>query len=217
MVQIMPTPIVEASESSDSDSSTSSEKRRHTTMEDEDRSEHETGDIPSTPVQGRRKRRREWVWTLGPTEGSYLSKGATESLEKEEEEEESKGRVESTSKTLPSRTNGSPQVQVSERASPDGDASAETPTETDTNNDVQDESDVQDDGHVQKGADLHEGYTRHERTSIGLPQQKVATDEKDAFEEVTLPSIGTTSIPGPILMTQPLRPTRGDDPGDDDL
>lgn len=28
----------------------------------------EGDDVPSTPVQGRRKRRRDWVWTLGPIE-----------------------------------------------------------------------------------------------------------------------------------------------------
>ncbi|MCJ1253387.1 hypothetical protein MMC24_001198 [Lignoscripta atroalba] len=70
LVEIMPTPIIDESDASDSDSSTSSEKRRRvSTPEDDKRDDDEAEDMPSTPVQGRRKRRREWMWTLGPTDG----------------------------------------------------------------------------------------------------------------------------------------------------
>jgi len=46
------------------------EKRDSSSDEEEDDDENNTDVCPVTPVAGRRKRRREWVWTLGPVEKS---------------------------------------------------------------------------------------------------------------------------------------------------
>ncbi|MCJ1226643.1 hypothetical protein MMC12_003296 [Toensbergia leucococca] len=65
--EIIPTPIIE--ESSDSTDSDASEKRQRPTLKDH---EFVPGGIEklvaATPVQGRRKRRRDWGWTL---DGEY--------------------------------------------------------------------------------------------------------------------------------------------------
>ena len=69
LVELIPTPVIQESDDSDSDSSTSSEKRRREDDDDDRKDDSdEGGDVPETPVHGRRKRRREWVWTLGPME-----------------------------------------------------------------------------------------------------------------------------------------------------
>ncbi|SLM33375.1 hypothetical protein LPUS_01858 [Lasallia pustulata] len=63
--ELIPTPIVD--ELSDND--TSEDNEDPLVAQREDRGDASEGDdVPSTPVQGRRKRRREWVWTLGPIE-----------------------------------------------------------------------------------------------------------------------------------------------------
>ena len=88
LVELMPTPIIEESESSDtdSDSSTSIRKRgrpaKKEYTEDADEPE-EPEDMPSTPVQGRWKRKREWVWTIGPSEDGRMSPDAGPLLRKD--------------------------------------------------------------------------------------------------------------------------------------
>ena len=81
LVELMPTPVIEESEPSDtdSDSSTSIRKRGRPSKKDytEDPDEpEEPEDMPSTPVQGRWKRKREWVWTIGPSEDGRMSPDA---------------------------------------------------------------------------------------------------------------------------------------------
>lgn len=44
----------------------------------------EGDDVPSTPVQGRRKRRRDWVWTLGPIEVGARPVGPDEEAKERE-------------------------------------------------------------------------------------------------------------------------------------
>jgi hypothetical protein len=74
LVELMPTPIVEESEPSDSDSDASAErrKRRRENIKGGKEEPEEPEDMPATPVQGRWKRKREWVWTLGPLEGGEV-------------------------------------------------------------------------------------------------------------------------------------------------
>ena len=90
-MELMPTPIIEESEPSDtdSDSSTSIRKRgkpaRKEYAEDADEPE-EPEDMPSTPVQGRCKRKREWVWTIGPAEDGRMSPDAGPLLRKDSKE-----------------------------------------------------------------------------------------------------------------------------------
>lgn len=49
-----------------------------------DSSDEDSDTCPVTPVAGRRKRRREWVWTLGPIEnGDSASPEAKEGCEEE--------------------------------------------------------------------------------------------------------------------------------------
>lgn len=85
LVEQIPTPIVEESEPSDidSDSSTSSRKRGRTSSRGEADEPEEPEDMPATPVQGRWKRKREWVWTLGPVEDRCVSPDAGPLLRKE--------------------------------------------------------------------------------------------------------------------------------------
>ncbi|MCJ1339872.1 hypothetical protein MMC09_005164 [Bachmanniomyces sp. S44760] len=86
LAEVAPTPVVEASESESesSDSSEGKSKRRRgekpsLSMTTNGNAVDETDaveDAPSTPIQGRRKKRREWVWTLDPVAGG--DDGATE-------------------------------------------------------------------------------------------------------------------------------------------
>ncbi|MCJ1476570.1 hypothetical protein MMC13_005236 [Lambiella insularis] len=82
--ELMPTPVIEESEPSDTDSdfSASRRKRGREAMPNDTQEVDEGEDMPSTPVQGRSKRRREWVWTLGPTEDGRLSPNAGPLLRK---------------------------------------------------------------------------------------------------------------------------------------
>jgi len=43
-------------------------------------SDEDSDTCPETPVAGRRKRRREWVWTLGPVDKSTFSTGPEDPL-----------------------------------------------------------------------------------------------------------------------------------------
>ena len=85
LVEHIPTPIVEESETSDidSDSSSSSRKRGRTSSRGEPEEPEEPEDMPATPVQGRWKRKREWTWTLGPVEDRCASPDAGPLLRKE--------------------------------------------------------------------------------------------------------------------------------------
>jgi len=88
LTEHIPTPIVEESEQSDvdSDSSSSSRKRGRTSSREEADEPEEPEDMPATPVQGRWKRKREWVWTLGPVEDRCVSPDAGPLLRKESKE-----------------------------------------------------------------------------------------------------------------------------------
>ena len=61
-VQVIPTNTVEDSECSESELR---EKRRCSISTEAGDCDDAANDVPSTPVQGRRNKRREWVWTLG--------------------------------------------------------------------------------------------------------------------------------------------------------
>ncbi|MCJ1295314.1 hypothetical protein MMC34_006876 [Xylographa carneopallida] len=77
--ELMPTPIVEeTSELSDTDSeSSASSHKRGRASDPHDRNDSDDPeDMPSTPVSGRCKRRREWVWTIGSAEDGRLSPDA---------------------------------------------------------------------------------------------------------------------------------------------
>ncbi|MCJ1403980.1 hypothetical protein MMC11_007204 [Xylographa trunciseda] len=83
--ELMPTPIVEeTSETSDtdSDSSASGHKRGRVSDPHEHNDSDDLEDMPSTPISGRCKRRREWVWTIGSTEDGRLSPDAGPLLRK---------------------------------------------------------------------------------------------------------------------------------------
>ncbi|KAI9664326.1 MAG: hypothetical protein M1831_002259 [Alyxoria varia] len=67
---IDPEPL--STSSSGSGSSPRTGKKRDSPSDEEDESNEERdegGSVPKTPVAGRRKRRRAWVWTLGPVPG----------------------------------------------------------------------------------------------------------------------------------------------------
>lgn len=87
LVQWIPTPILDESDSSsDTNSNHRSHHPKRTRMASRDEEEgraptdsdepDEPEDMPSTPVQGGRKRRREWVWTLAPLADGPSSPGA---------------------------------------------------------------------------------------------------------------------------------------------
>lgn len=62
--ELIPTPVVDELPDSDTE-----DVEPPIVAQLEDRGDASEGDdVPSTPVQGRRKRRRDWVWTLGPIE-----------------------------------------------------------------------------------------------------------------------------------------------------
>jgi len=88
LVEHIPTPVVQESEPSDidSDSSTSSRKRGRRSSRAAADEPEEPEDMPATPVQGRWKRKREWVWTLGPVEDRCVSPDAGPLLRKESNE-----------------------------------------------------------------------------------------------------------------------------------
>ncbi|EON68040.1 hypothetical protein W97_07188 [Coniosporium apollinis CBS 100218] len=73
---------------SDDESNTSSprtgEKRESPSSSEPD---SDSDSCPETPVAGRRKRRREWVWTLGPIGKSLTDSGAAADDDEEEEED----------------------------------------------------------------------------------------------------------------------------------
>ncbi|MCJ1413296.1 hypothetical protein MMC19_007401 [Ptychographa xylographoides] len=75
IVELTPVPTVEESDPSDtdSDSSTSKRKRAQATTPTEKEDSDDPEDMPATPVQGRCKRRREWVWTIGNLEDGCIS------------------------------------------------------------------------------------------------------------------------------------------------
>ncbi|MCJ1280752.1 hypothetical protein MMC26_000069 [Xylographa opegraphella] len=83
--ELMPTPIVEeTSELSDTDSesSASNHKRGRASDPYEHNDSDDPEDMPSTPISGRCKRRREWVWTIGSAEDGRLSPDAGPLLRK---------------------------------------------------------------------------------------------------------------------------------------
>ena len=83
--ELMPTPIVEETSElsdSDSDSSASSHKRGRAFDPHERNDGDDPEDMPSTPISGRCKRRREWVWTIGSAEDGRLSPDAGPLLRK---------------------------------------------------------------------------------------------------------------------------------------
>lgn len=85
LVELMPTPVLEDFESDSEEetnflSSPTKRRRRENigkleaAAEAEEARRHvnaaiEADEVPPTPVTNRRKRRREWVWTLGSLEG----------------------------------------------------------------------------------------------------------------------------------------------------
>ncbi|MCJ1438797.1 hypothetical protein MMC27_008187 [Xylographa pallens] len=83
--ELMPTPIVEEpSELSDTESESSAlgHKRGRASDPHEHNDSDDPEDMPSTPVSGRCKRRREWVWTIGSAEDGRLSPDAGPLLRK---------------------------------------------------------------------------------------------------------------------------------------
>ncbi|MCJ1414293.1 hypothetical protein MMC32_000619 [Xylographa parallela] len=87
----MPTPIVEEpSEPSDTESESSAwgHKRGRASDRHEHNDSDEPEDMPSTPVSGRCKRRREWVWTIGSAEDGRMSPDAGPLLRKGAQEDE---------------------------------------------------------------------------------------------------------------------------------
>ncbi|MCJ1381798.1 hypothetical protein MMC17_004909 [Xylographa soralifera] len=83
--ELMPTPIVEEpSELSDTDSESSGwgHKRGRASDPHEHNDSDDPEDMPSTPISGRCKRRREWVWTIGSAEDGRLSPDAGPLLRK---------------------------------------------------------------------------------------------------------------------------------------
>ncbi|KAL9123403.1 MAG: hypothetical protein Q9187_000042 [Circinaria calcarea] len=71
LVELIPTSVVDES-SSDSDASDSSQKRGRVLSSQGTLKVDEAEFAPTTP-QGRRKRRREWIWTLGSAEDGKAS------------------------------------------------------------------------------------------------------------------------------------------------
>ena len=72
LVELIPTPVIEEPDSSDSDASNSSQTRGTVSSSQGTLKVDEAEFAPTTP-QGRRKRRREWIWTLGSAEDGKAS------------------------------------------------------------------------------------------------------------------------------------------------
>ena len=89
-MELIPGLAFEEPDTSDSASSTSSIKRVRVSRSDGHRAQKDDNSdedvvVPATPVQGRRKKRRRWVWTLGKVESKRTEAGA---------EDEPKGYIE---------------------------------------------------------------------------------------------------------------------------
>ncbi|MCJ1392436.1 hypothetical protein MMC18_005303 [Xylographa bjoerkii] len=83
--ELLPTPIVEETEEmsdTDSEASTSGHKRGRAADPHEHNDSDDPEDMPSTPISGRCKRRREWVWTINSAEDGRLSPDAGPLLRK---------------------------------------------------------------------------------------------------------------------------------------